>query len=67
MWLKSSVQINACRDPKDDKFLELAVSGHADYIITGDDDLLTMHPFHGIEIITPRVYWDRPHNEIKSR
>jgi putative PIN family toxin of toxin-antitoxin system len=32
--------INICRDPKDDKFLELAVSGKADFIITGDQDLL---------------------------
>ena len=32
--------IVACRDPKDDKFLELAVNGHADFIVSGDADLL---------------------------
>ena len=37
----------ACRDRKDDKFLELAVNGRADYIITGDQDLLVLHPFAG--------------------
>ncbi|MFZ4555876.1 MAG: putative toxin-antitoxin system toxin component, PIN family [Pseudanabaena sp.] len=45
--------IIACRDPKDDKFLELAVNGKADYLITGDRDLLVLHPFRDIQIITP--------------
>jgi putative PIN family toxin of toxin-antitoxin system len=44
-------QIRACRDPKDDKFLELAVCGEANYIITGDADLLDLHPFQNITII----------------
>ena len=46
-------RIQACRDPKDDKILELAVSGKADYIITRDDDLLVLNPFQGISITTP--------------
>jgi|ERR1700733_4734503 putative PIN family toxin of toxin-antitoxin system len=37
--------IAVCRDPKDDKFLELAVAGRADCLITGDPDLLALHPF----------------------
>jgi putative PIN family toxin of toxin-antitoxin system len=44
-------QIRACRDPKDDKFLELAVCSKANYIITGDADLLDLHPFQNISII----------------
>jgi uncharacterized protein len=40
-----------CRDPKDNKYLELAVSGNAHYIITGDDDLLVLNPFREIKII----------------
>ena len=40
--------IRACRDPKDDKFLEVAVSGKADVIVSGDEDLLVMNPFAGI-------------------
>ena len=36
--------IQVCRDPKDDKFLELAVNGAAQLIITGDADLLAVHP-----------------------
>jgi putative PIN family toxin of toxin-antitoxin system len=45
--------IQVCRDPKDDKFLELAVNGAAQLIITGDADLLALHPFRGIDILTP--------------
>ena len=48
--------ITACRDPKDDKFLELALSGHATHIITGDRDLLDLHPFRGIPILTPAAF-----------
>jgi len=48
--------IRACRDPKDDKFLELAVNGRADKIITGNLDLLALHPFRAIPIITPMEY-----------
>ena len=44
-------QIRACRDPKDDKFLDLAVCGEANYLITGDADLLDLHPFQNISII----------------
>jgi uncharacterized protein len=46
-------RIVACRDSKDDKFLELAVNGYADFIITGDKDLLVLHPFESIAILSP--------------
>ncbi|HEV7667196.1 MAG TPA: putative toxin-antitoxin system toxin component, PIN family [Thermoanaerobaculia bacterium] len=42
-----------CRDPKDDKFLDVAVEGHADAIVSGDEDLLVLHPFQGIPIVQP--------------
>jgi putative PIN family toxin of toxin-antitoxin system len=48
--------IHACRDPKDDMLLEVAVNGSAQLLVTGDRDLLTLNPFHGISIITPANY-----------
>ncbi|MSP02209.1 MAG: putative toxin-antitoxin system toxin component, PIN family [Acetobacteraceae bacterium] len=48
--------VTECRDPMDDKFLELAVNGRADPIITGDTDLLVLNPFRGIPIITPAAF-----------
>ena len=52
--------ITECRDPKDDKFLELAVSGNARYIVSGDEDLLVLHPFRGISIMPPREFLGMP-------
>lgn len=52
-------KIQACRDVKDDKFLELAVNGNADVIVTGDADLLVLNPFQKIEIITPEMFVSR--------
>ena len=43
----------ACRDPKDDKFLSVAVSGRADCIIAGDKDLLEMVTFGGVPVYRP--------------
>ncbi|MGH6919702.1 MAG: putative toxin-antitoxin system toxin component, PIN family [Geminicoccaceae bacterium] len=45
--------VRACRDPGDDKFLEVAVNGRADLIITGDRDLLALDPFMDIAILSP--------------
>lgn len=46
-------QVRASRDPDDDKFLEAAVNGRADVIVSGDRDLLQLNPFRGIAILTP--------------
>jgi uncharacterized protein len=48
--------VRECRDPKDDRFLEVALNGRADVIITGDADLLALHPWRGIEILSPSLY-----------
>jgi putative PIN family toxin of toxin-antitoxin system len=55
-----SVAINErvaeCRDPKDDKFLELALNGHAELVVSGDADLLMLGTFRGIPIISPGAF-----------
>ncbi len=48
--------LSVCRDPKDNKFLELAVCGRADVLVTGDKDLLTLNPFHDIPIVLPAIF-----------
>lgn len=48
--------VTECRDPKDNKLLELAVSGKATHIISGDNDLLVLHPFRDIAILTPHNF-----------
>ncbi|MEK0187436.1 MAG: putative toxin-antitoxin system toxin component, PIN family [Oscillatoriales cyanobacterium] len=52
-------KIAVCRDEKDNKFLELAVSGNANVIVTGDLDLLVLNPFQAVEILTPDIFIDR--------
>ncbi len=44
--------VQECRDSKDDKILELALNGEAQYIISGDKDLLVLHPFRDVMVIT---------------
>jgi uncharacterized protein len=51
--------VRASRDPKDDKFLEAAVNGRADVLVTGDRDLVDLHPFRGIAILSPADYLAR--------
>jgi uncharacterized protein len=48
--------VRECRDPKGDKFLEVALNGRADATITGDADLVRMHPWRGIAILAPAEY-----------
>jgi uncharacterized protein len=56
VWVNVDAEVTACRDPKDDKFLSLAVNGKATHIVSGDADLLVLHPFRGIEIISPGAF-----------
>ncbi len=51
-------RVTGCRDVRDDKYLELAINGHATHIITGDADLLALHPFRGVAILAPQVFLD---------
>ena len=51
-------RVSVCRDPRDDKYLELAINGQATHIISGDEDLLVEHPFRGTAILTPQAFLD---------
>lgn len=51
-------QFTICRDPKDNKFLELAIDGNAYAIITGDEDLLALNPFRQVRVLTPGQFLD---------
>jgi putative PIN family toxin of toxin-antitoxin system len=45
-----------CRDPKDNKFLALAKLAAAEVLVSSDDDLLTLHPWCGVQVITPAAF-----------
>ena len=52
-------KIGACRDPDDNAVLEAAVAARADFIVSGDEDLLVLHPFEGIPIVGPADFLAR--------
>lgn len=52
----SEVTITDCRDPKDNKFLEVALTSGADYLVSGDSDLLSMNPYQSIPILAPAEF-----------
>jgi uncharacterized protein len=56
LFIRPNEQITECRDTEDNKYLELAVEGSAQCIITGDQDLLVLNPFREIVIITPQEF-----------
>lgn len=55
-FVEVTEQIDECRDVKDNKYLELAVSGAANLILTGDEDLLVLHPFRQIPIVKIQTF-----------
>jgi putative PIN family toxin of toxin-antitoxin system len=59
VWFEPAVQVTDCRDPKDDKYLELALAAGAETIVSSDDDLLVLHPWRGVHILRPAVYLAR--------
>lgn len=55
-FYKTNQKIVVCRDPKDNIFLELAVEASANFIISGDTDLLILNPFQYTQIISPKDF-----------
>jgi uncharacterized protein len=56
VWFEPTVRVTDCRDPKDDKYLELALAAGAETIVSSDDDLLVLHPGRGVRILRPADY-----------
>ncbi len=57
--IKVSSDIRICRDSEDDKFISCAVDGRCIYIVSGDNDLLSLKDYDGIEIITVAQFFER--------
>ncbi len=58
-FVDTTSNITDCRDRKDNRFLKLAVDGKADYIVSGDKDLLVLNPYRGISIINSKDFLSR--------
>jgi putative PIN family toxin of toxin-antitoxin system len=55
-WFEPAVSVAECRDPTDDKYLELALGAGAGTIVSSDRDLLVLHPWRGVRILRPAEY-----------
>jgi putative PIN family toxin of toxin-antitoxin system len=56
IWVRPAVTVHDCRNGKDDCYLELALTAAAKTIVTGDEDLLVLHPWRGIQILRPVAF-----------
>jgi putative PIN family toxin of toxin-antitoxin system len=54
--IKPKSEIQVCRDRDDDKFIVCAVDGDCEYIVSGDKDLLSLHSYKNINIVTVRDF-----------
>jgi uncharacterized protein len=59
IFVSPLAEVSASRDPKDDIYLSLALAAGAEIIVTGDQDLLSLHPYRSIEILSPTEYLER--------
>jgi uncharacterized protein len=55
-WFEVTVTVADCRDIADNKYLELALAARASTIVSGDRDLLVLHPWRGVLILPPAKY-----------
>ncbi len=60
------VSAKVCRDRKDLPVLGCALSSASEYLVTGDDDLLSLRRFEGTEIVTPRQFWEKVKTDMKG-
>lgn len=56
VWFEPNVRVVDCRDPKDNKYLELAIVAGAEIIVSGDEDLLVLNPWRNVRVLRPAEY-----------
>jgi predicted nucleic acid-binding protein len=60
LWFNPLVPVSDCRDPGDDKYLELALAARAAILISSDEDLLALDPWRGVHIVRPAEFLRLP-------
>ena len=56
LWVDPGETVEDCRDAKDNSYLELALAAQAVIIVSGDEDLLVLNPWHGIQVLRPAQF-----------
>ena len=66
LLVSPSQTVTVCRDPDDNKFIECAMEGKCLYIVSGDNDLLDLHSYADIEIVTVAEFFERYGNQFSD-
>lgn len=56
LWVEPTEKVLDCRDSKDNRYLELALASHATAIVSGDEDLLVLRPWRGVQVLRPAEF-----------
>jgi len=64
--IKTTTNLQICRDPDDDKFINCAIDGKCKYIVSGDKDLLVLENVENVEIITIRDFMEEYKKTIEN-
>lgn len=56
LWVDAAEKVEDCRDAKDNRYLELALAAQAAVIVSGDEDLLVLHPWRGVRVLRPAQF-----------
>ena len=56
LWVEPKEKIQDCRDSKDNPYLELALAARATAIVSGDEDLLVLNPWRGVQVLRPAAF-----------
>jgi uncharacterized protein len=65
VFLEPKTEFRKSRDPHDDMFLDICIISAADYLITGDEDLLSLKTIESTKIVTPKQFLTRYHSNKK--
>jgi len=56
LWFEAAETVTDCRDCKENRYLELAAVARATVLVSGDSDLLVLHPWRGIGVLKPAAF-----------
>ena len=56
LWVEPTEKVQDCHDTKDDRYLELALAAGATAVVSGDEDLLVLHPWRGVQVLRPAEF-----------
>ena len=63
----ANIPANVCRDSTDLAVIGTAVAARAEYLVTGDSDLLSLKRYRKVRIVSPRQFWEAIRRKGRKR